>query len=100
MAVIRTGYNSQGTPCSFLLFSLAISQEQRAHGGRKEDREADFTTGTAELPVLTKTNTQESPDFSLLPLTGAKLETKIGDGFILQPFKGINKLDFGTIRIN
>lgn len=46
-------------------------------------READFITATAELPVLTKTNTQESPDFLFSHSGGAKLETKIEDGLNL-----------------
>lgn len=62
MAVIRTGYNSLGTPCSFLLFSLAISEEQRAGGGEGKIGDARFIAATAELPVLTQPNSQELPN--------------------------------------
>lgn len=81
MAVIRTGYNSLGTPCSFLLFSLAISEEERAGGGRRGDRGCTFhrsnggttSTHTAKLPG--------TPKLSLLPPRRLNLKTKIGDPF-------------------
>lgn len=76
MAVTRTGYNSRGTPCSFLLFSLPLVRNRGRMGEEVKIREADFITATAELPVLTKTNTQESPDFLCSHSGGAKLETK------------------------
>lgn len=83
MVVTRTGYNSRGTRCSFLLFSLPLVRKRGRMGEEGKIQEADFITATAELPVLTKTNTQESPDFLCSLSGGAKLETKIEDGLIL-----------------
>lgn len=86
MAVIRTGYNSLGTPCSFLLFSLAISYKGRAGEGRREDQGSTFHHCKSRTTRTHKNVLRRTPRLSLLLLMRLNLKIKIGDVLEMCPF--------------